>query len=76
MSILLARHGETPSNAARVLQLPDTPLSERGLAQHLDFRGKVNDKTDFGIGVFGIKDGTLNGAPSPGGGRGVQTNRR
>jgi len=33
MSILLARHGETPSNAARVLQMPDTPLSERGLVQ-------------------------------------------
>jgi broad specificity phosphatase PhoE len=33
MSILLVRHGETPSNAARVVQLPDAPLSERGLAQ-------------------------------------------
>ena len=33
MSILLVRHGETPSNAARVLQMPETPLSERGLAQ-------------------------------------------
>src|SRR5262245_53160783 len=33
MSILLVRHGETASNAARILQLPDTPLSERGLAQ-------------------------------------------
>jgi probable phosphoglycerate mutase len=31
--ILLARHGETPLNAARVLQLPETPLSARGLAQ-------------------------------------------
>jgi probable phosphoglycerate mutase len=33
MTILLVRHGETPLNAARVLQPPDTPLSERGLAQ-------------------------------------------
>lgn len=33
MSIILVRHGETPLNAARVLQPPDTPLSERGLAQ-------------------------------------------
>ncbi len=33
MSILLVRHGETPSNAARVVQLPDAPLSERGLLQ-------------------------------------------
>jgi len=31
--ILLVRHGETPFNAARVVQPPDTPLSERGLAQ-------------------------------------------
>ncbi len=33
MSILLVRHGETPANAARVVQLPDAPLSDRGLAQ-------------------------------------------
>lgn len=31
--ILLIRHGETPGNAARVVQTPETPLSERGLAQ-------------------------------------------
>ena len=29
----LIRHGETPLNAARVLQPADTPLSPRGLAQ-------------------------------------------
>jgi len=33
MSILLVRHGETPANAARVVQLPDAPLSPRGVAQ-------------------------------------------
>ena len=33
MAIVLVRHGETPGNASRVLQFPDTPLSERGLAQ-------------------------------------------
>lgn len=33
MTILLIRHGETALNASRVLQPPDTPLSERGLAQ-------------------------------------------
>ena len=33
MSILLIRHGETASNAARVVQTPQTPLSERGMAQ-------------------------------------------
>ncbi|HYE91415.1 MAG TPA: histidine phosphatase family protein [Terriglobales bacterium] len=33
MSIFLIRHGETAGNAARILQKPDIPLSERGLAQ-------------------------------------------
>lgn len=33
MKIFLVRHGETAANAARVVQTPDTPLSERGLAQ-------------------------------------------
>jgi probable phosphoglycerate mutase len=33
MAIVLVRHGETRSNAERVLQHPETPLSERGLAQ-------------------------------------------
>jgi 2,3-bisphosphoglycerate-dependent phosphoglycerate mutase len=33
MSILLVRHGETASNAARMLQTPDIPLSPRGLEQ-------------------------------------------
>ena len=31
--ILLVRHGETPSNAARVVQTPDTRLSPRGVEQ-------------------------------------------
>ncbi len=33
MSILLIRHGETLGNANRVVQVPETPLSERGLSQ-------------------------------------------
>jgi broad specificity phosphatase PhoE len=33
MSIFLIRHGETGANAARVVQTPETPLSERGIAQ-------------------------------------------
>ncbi|NKC15249.1 MAG: histidine phosphatase family protein [Gammaproteobacteria bacterium] len=33
MSILLIRHGETAMNAARTIQFPDTPLSERGQEQ-------------------------------------------
>ncbi len=35
MTIVLVRHGETPLNAARIMQPPDTPLSERGAAQAL-----------------------------------------
>jgi broad specificity phosphatase PhoE len=31
--IFLIRHGETDSNAARVVQTPDVPLSSRGVAQ-------------------------------------------
>lgn len=33
MSIIFVRHGETPLNAARVVQPADTPLSARGAAQ-------------------------------------------
>jgi len=31
--IFLIRHGETPSNAKRVFQIPETPLSDRGRLQ-------------------------------------------
>ena len=33
MTILLVRHGETDSNAARILQRTDVPLNERGMRQ-------------------------------------------
>ncbi len=33
MSIFIVRHGETAWNAARIVQLPDVPLSERGIVQ-------------------------------------------
>src|SRR5437667_456679 len=33
MAIYLIRHGETDANAARVVQLPTVPLSERGRDQ-------------------------------------------
>jgi probable phosphoglycerate mutase len=32
-TIFLIRHGETVGNAARIVQLPDAPLSPRGMAQ-------------------------------------------
>ncbi len=41
MSLLLIRHGETPSNAARVVQLPDSPLSARGEAQADRLAGRL-----------------------------------
>ena len=33
MAIYLIRHGETASNRERIVQFPDTPLSQRGIAQ-------------------------------------------
>ena len=33
MSIFVIRHGETPGNAARIVQTPETPLSPRGIEQ-------------------------------------------
>jgi len=33
MNIYLIRHGETAGNAAGVVQMPETPLSERGVGQ-------------------------------------------
>ncbi len=33
MSVFLVRHGETAGNAQGVVQMPETPLSERGLQQ-------------------------------------------
>ena len=31
--LLLVRHGETASNAARIVQVPETPLNQRGMTQ-------------------------------------------
>ena len=33
MAIFVVRHGETELNAARIIQMPTTPLSERGRRQ-------------------------------------------
>jgi len=33
VKIFVIRHGETPSNAARIVQTPETPLSARGIEQ-------------------------------------------
>lgn len=33
MTIFIARHGETAFNAARIVQVPETPLNDRGMEQ-------------------------------------------
>lgn len=43
MSILLIRHGETAGNANRVVQVPETPLSDRGLAQAALLGSRLRD---------------------------------
>jgi len=41
MAIYLIRHGETEGNARRILQQPETPLSERGIAQAERLAGRL-----------------------------------
>jgi probable phosphoglycerate mutase len=41
--IFLVRHGETDSNAARIVQTPEVPLSERGIAQAQLLAGRLAD---------------------------------
>ena len=43
MSLLLIRHGETPFNRDRVMQPPDTPLSELGMAQAQHLAERLRD---------------------------------
>ena len=54
MSIILVRHGETPLNAARVLQPPDTPLSDRGRMQAAAVGARL-----AGLGLGGILSSDL-----------------
>jgi probable phosphoglycerate mutase len=39
--IVLIRHGETEGNASRVLQVPETPLNARGIAQAERLSGRL-----------------------------------
>jgi 2,3-bisphosphoglycerate-dependent phosphoglycerate mutase len=41
MAIFLIRHGETLGNASRTVQLPDNPLSPRGVAQAERLAGRL-----------------------------------
>jgi 2,3-bisphosphoglycerate-dependent phosphoglycerate mutase len=43
MTLLLIRHGETAGNAARVLQLEDTPLNAVGRRQAAALAGRIAD---------------------------------
>jgi len=47
--IFLIRHGETAGNAARIVQRPDIPLSERGIAQAERLARRLAD-----VGIAGI----------------------
>jgi probable phosphoglycerate mutase len=49
MAIYLIRHGETAANAARILQTPDVPLSERGLAQARRLGARLREEGVAGI---------------------------
>jgi len=39
-------------------------FSARGFAHHVEFRGKINERSDFDFLVFGVNDRGLNGGPS------------
>jgi len=49
VAILVIRHGETPGNAARVVQTPETPLSERGIRQAECLARRLADEPLGGI---------------------------
>ncbi len=42
-TIYLIRHGETDGNTRRIVQVPETPLSERGLAQAERLAARLGD---------------------------------
>jgi probable phosphoglycerate mutase len=44
MAILLIRHGETPGNRDRIIQFPDTALSDRGLEQAARLGDRLRDE--------------------------------
>lgn len=45
MAIYLIRHGETDSNRARIVQVPDTPLSQRGRDQARRLAQRMADES-------------------------------
>lgn len=53
MAILLIRHGETPGNRDRIIQFPETPLSERGLEQAARLARRLADEP---IGEIWVSD--------------------
>ena len=55
MAIFVVRHGETPGNAARVVQTPETPLSARGALQAERLARRL---ADAGIGHILASDAT------------------
>jgi broad specificity phosphatase PhoE len=55
MAILLVRHGETAGNANRIVQMPEIPLSERGIAQATRLAARL---ADTGVGRILASDYT------------------
>ena len=43
MAIFIVRHGETDGNASRMIQSPETPLNERGIAQAAALAERIAD---------------------------------
>jgi len=43
-------------NRSYDLQYRNQYFTQRGFAHHVDFRGKVNENTDFGVTVYGVND--------------------
>jgi len=55
MAILLIRHGETPGNRDRIIQFPDTALSDRGLEQAARLGERMRNES---IGEIWVSDHT------------------
>ncbi len=63
MQVYLVRHGETASNAARVVQTPDTPLSERGIEQAKRLADRLAGKRAASILCSTLRRATMTAQP-------------
>ncbi len=63
MHVYLVRHGETASNAARVVQTPETPLSERGVEQATRLASRLAGKRVAAILCSTLRRATMTAEP-------------